>query len=176
MIRSITCNTCNKPIGSSEEWLIHIHQSIRKEGLGEKHNLMCLRCGEAFQSFKLLRCHILKTGHVTPDSEATASTSSTRERNISGGNGEEEMSCGDADRVEDGDEEQAYSDNVKWGTGRFQKQSTFGPMEAVPGPQDGTFLNRLLEMEHEHQRLLVAGLDAGDEDQQGPAKYLNTGP
>lgn len=86
------------------------------------------------------------------------------------------MSCGDADRVEDDDEEQAYSDNVKWGTGRFQKQSTFGPMEAVPGPQDGTFLNRLLEMEHEHQRLLVAGLDAGDEDQQGPAKYLNTGP
>lgn len=174
MIRSIACNTCKKPIRSSEEWLIHIHQSISKEGLEEKHNLMCLRCGEAFQSFKLLRCHISKTGHVTPDSEATASTSSARERSIYGGNGEEAIGV-NADRIEGDDKEQMYSDSVRWGAGGFQGQSIFGPMEAVPGPQDGTFLNRLLEMEYKHQRLLVADLDAGAENQQSPAKCLNAG-
>lgn len=79
------------------------------------------------------------------------------------------------DQMEGNDKEQMYSDNVRWGAGIFQKQSIFGPMEAVPGPQDGTFLNRLLEMERKHQRLLVADLDAGAENQQSPAKHPNTG-
>lgn len=143
MIRGIVCNTCSKPIGSSEEWLIHIHQSARKEGSEEKHNLMCLRCGEFFQSFKLLRCHISNTGHVTPDNETAAFTSS-----------KEGVVDSEGDRMEDGGENEAHS-------GKPQRESPiFGPMQAFPGPQDGTFLKRFLEIEREHQRLLFDELEA----------------
>lgn len=157
MIRSIVCNTCNKPVGSSEEWLIHIHQSATKEGSKEKHNLMCLRCGEVFQSFKLFRCHILSTGHVTPDETTTTG----RGDNMSGYNGEEEVDNGgeevdngEEDRMEHDDErEEGGSSNVEHkeeGCRVFQRESSiFGRMQAIPGPQDGTSLRQFLERENQ---------------------------
>lgn len=155
MIRGIVCNTCSKPIGSSEEWLIHIHQSARKEGSGQKHNLMCLHCGEPFQSFKLLRCHISNTGHVTPDNETTASS----KRNVHRGNSKEEVVGNESDMMEEDGEGKAHSGRIQR-RGGFQRSSIFGSMQAVPGPQDGTFLKRLLKIEREHQRLLVVELEA----------------
>lgn len=148
--RSIVCNTCNKPVGSSEEWLIHIHQSAEEEGSKEKHNLMCPLCGEVFQSFKLFRCHILNTAHATSDETATT----RRENNMYGYNGEEEVDNNKEDRIEQDDErgEEGSSDAECKGEGDcvFQRESSiFGRMQAIPGPQDGTSLRQFLERENQ---------------------------
>lgn len=213
MVRNIVCNTCNKPVGSSEEWLIHIHQSARKEGSGEKHHLMCLCCEEVFQSFKLFRLHILSTGHVTPgredapisskdlstslrpsrpdlvrvgtgfNGETVAFTSTSRERNTHRENGEEtaedngdywakaggeeeEKGCGDSD-----DNNKLKRENY-----RFQREpSIFGRMQAISGPQDGTFLKRHLEIERRGRMFLVEDPGLEIELQKLPAKHLNSG-
>lgn len=174
MIRSIICNTCNKPVGSSEDWLIHIHQSARKVGSEEKHNLMCLCCGEAFQSFKLLRCHILRTRHVTPKGKTTART----EQSMRGENCEEAVDNNEDGEMDGDDEgEEGYRNIVKWkerGGRLFQREpSIFRRMQAIPGPRDGTFLRRFLG--HGNQGLLAEDLEPRTKHQKLPAEHLNIG-
>lgn len=136
--------------------MIHIHQSARKEGSEQKHNLKCLHCGEAFQSFKLLRCHISNTGHAIFDNETTTSS----KRNVHRGSGKEDVIGNEGDRIEEGGEEEAHGGRIQRRGFSQRKSSIFGLMQAVPGPQDGTFLKRFLEIEREHQRLLVVELEA----------------